>query len=124
MQGAAVVPPNRLFFGSVVTLPTDKVLPILTIIETGGLAPVYIQNSARPAYQQPAAQIVGRAGSYNTARLTAVAAYNAVLDIENELVNGVKYLYIRPLQEPFDLGPDDAGRARVAFNVLGYKARS
>jgi hypothetical protein len=34
------------------------------------------------------------------------------------------YLWIRPLQEPFDLGIDEKGRARVAFNVTTRKTPS
>ena len=35
-----------------------------------------------------------------------------------------QFLLITPLQEPFDLGMDDSGRAMYAFNVLAMKRPS
>jgi len=35
-----------------------------------------------------------------------------------------RYLSINPLQEPFDLGTDEKGRARVRFNILCEKTES
>ncbi len=35
-----------------------------------------------------------------------------------------RYLTIDPLQEPFDFGTDDAGRARSRFNILCEKTES
>lgn len=34
------------------------------------------------------------------------------------------YLGITPMQEPFDLGPDDSGRIMYAFNVVAMKRPS
>lgn len=36
----------------------------------------------------------------------------------------VQFLNIVPLQEPFDMGLDDAGRAQIVFNVLATKRPS
>lgn len=96
--------------------------PFLSIIETGGTAPDRTQGVAGNAYENPGAQFLARGASYTAARAMLVLAYNAVTGVQNQTVNGVWYVSIRPLQSQFiDLLSDEVGRARVAFNVLGNK---
>ncbi len=40
------------------------------------------------------------------------------------LINGVWYIEIRPLQEPFDMQIDDRNRQLYTFNLRGFKRPS
>jgi hypothetical protein len=77
---------GKVIFGSsLVTIPSGSG-PYVSIIENSGLAPLYIQNSASPAYQQPSAQIIVRAADYAVARTTARVAYDALAAVRNATV--------------------------------------
>lgn len=108
---------TNIFAGTAATIPTGAG-PYLSIIETPGLAPELVQNA--DSYRHPSVQILVRAKSPSAANTMARAAYNALRVIQNQTIGSTWYLSIRPRQEPFDLGVDDNGRARVAFNVLGH----
>jgi hypothetical protein len=101
-------------------LPSGE--PTVHIIETGGTSPDHTQNSAIiPAYIQPAAQITVRADAYEDARARAEEVYLA-LNIRNMFVNSGWYVWIKPLQEPFDGGVDETGsQIKVQFNVIAKK---
>lgn len=116
---------TNIFMSTKAAIPSG-VGPYLSLIETGGSGPDRTQNRVlRPAYQRPAAQIVARAASYPAARLMAQAAYNSLVKIRNQVILGVAYREVRPLQEPNDLlGLDAQGRATVVFNVIGDKRPS
>jgi hypothetical protein len=89
----------------------------LQIIETGGTAPLSVHNRTEaPGYLRPTAQVTARAGTYPLARALAKEAYEA-LYVTNIFINSGWYLFIRPLQEPFDGVTDERGQARVYFNV-------
>lgn len=130
LSGAGVgIPGVNMFASSQKTLPKGAG-PYLSVITTGGSGPENTHNyTTVPAYQIPGAQIVVRAdNSYPAAEAMARRAYNALFAISNEWIGsgvlsstGTWYRKIRPTQEPFDLGLDAEGRARVAFNVLGDK---
>lgn len=120
-----------LFVSNRATIPmlASGVSSTLSIVETSGSAPERTQNKVvKPAYIRPAAQFVARARDYDTARARAQAAYNAVVGIRNVWVYGPLvvgsgyYREITPLQEPFDMGMDDArGQARCGFNVIAIR---
>lgn len=99
--------------------------PFLSIIGTGGPAGERTQNLAGLAYNRPTAQIMSRAIDITAALDQLKTAFDACDVVLNQSINSVWYLEIRPLQSDFvDLGPDELGRARVAFNVLGFKRPS
>lgn len=92
----------------------------LVVIETPGPGSIGTHNSLeRPASLQPAAQITGRAKDYAPARAMAQLAYDALYLVRNRYVNSGWYLWMRPQQEPADLGTDPQGFVRVGFNVVG-----
>lgn len=128
-SGAGVgIPGVNMFATTAKTLPKGNG-PFLSVIPTGGSGPDNTHNyTTVPAYQIPGAQIVVRSNSYPAAEAMARRAYNACFATANEWIGsgvlsatGTWYRKIRPTQEPFDLGLDAEGRARVAFNVLGDK---
>lgn len=99
--------------------------PILSLIVTGGTGPDYIQNQLAPAYQRPGCQLTARAFDPAAAETMARMAYNALAGIRNTVVSGgVHYLSIKPMQEPFEIDQDEAGRSRYVFNVMADKVPS
>jgi hypothetical protein len=51
-----------------------------------------------------------------------MAAYNTLVKVRNQTLNGTWYLEIRGLQSvPIDLGLDENGYARVSINIVGIK---
>lgn len=112
---------TTMFISSKAAIPPG-VGPYLSIIDTGGSGVEYVQNQEAPAYELSSAQLVARAAATEDARVMARAAFDAVVSIVNEDVNGTWYLWIRPVQaKPYDIGLDLKDRLRYAFNVLGYK---
>jgi hypothetical protein len=120
---AAGVPAASIYLSSSAAIPTSGG-PYLSIIETGGRPSDRTHNAAGDAYHRPGAQLIARGPQYQQARNMLKTAYNACTVINNQQVNGTWYLAIRPLQNLNDLSPDSNGRARIAFNVLGYKRPS
>lgn len=118
---------TSLFWTSGAVLPAkSSVAPnlngFLTVQETGGAAPVLMHYSdTTPGYELPTAQIVARANASGPARVLIAAAWNIFVAKQNVFVNGTWYVYFRVAQSPFDLGPDDVGRTRFAFNVRAMK---
>ena len=93
----------------------------ISIKSTPGTSPENTHNSTtRPAYLQPGAQILVRADDWEEAETKALAAYSALYQVQNEFINSGWYKWIRPTQEPFDMGLDARGQQQqVAFNVIG-----
>lgn len=118
---AAGVPAASIFLSSAAVIPAGG--PWTSILETGGTTADRIQNAAGDGYQRPTAQLLTRAVGYAAARAQLMLFYNAITVVKNQTINGVWYVEIRPLQTGFiDLPPEEGtGRARVAFNVLGFK---
>ena len=112
---------TSLFLSSRTPIPTGAG-PYITLMETGGLAPLRVQNRTSAAILRPSAQIVVRATSYPVARMKAQAAYTSLDGVFNTTLNGVFYLKITARQEPTDTGLDESGgRVRVTFNVDAEK---
>src|SRR5688500_7791418 len=118
-------------YGSNMFVSTKAVLPAgtgpyLNMVVTSGKPPERTHNdqhtvSQKPSRQNPSAQLTVHAKDYAAARTMAWNAYYATTGRRNITVNGTFYEVIEPLQEPFDLGQDETGRARVAFNLMGKK---
>jgi len=115
---------KSIFIGSRTALPNGAG-PYLSLIETGGYLPIRTHNSTSvPAYQRPSFQIICRAATYPAARLMCQNAYDALAGVKNVVLSGTWYLEISPIQELMDLGLDETGRARVAFNIDVIKRHS
>jgi hypothetical protein len=113
--------PERLVYSTNAPIPTTG--DVLSFVVIPGFPPEYVHNDPLPLYEQPAAQIVARSKNYDTAMSMIMAARNLCAGVHDQVINGVRYVYLSPRQDPYDLPVDDAGRARVAFNVLAYKTR-
>lgn len=118
-QGVGTAGVNMLI--STKAAPPVGNAPQLLIIETGGTSSDYTQNLNGDAYENPGAQILVRGASFQAVRDMAEAAYAALTTVENQDLNGKWYLWIRGLQKFIDLGVDERGHIRLAFNILGKK---
>lgn len=111
-----------IFTGLKTTVPQ---LPVpsgsLHIVATGGTSPDETHNDVlTPAYTQPGAQITARASASQDAEAKARAAYAAVR-IRNQFVGSGWYLWVKPLQEPFELTQEDSDDSRWVFNVIARR---
>lgn len=122
--GVGVVTPaaNRsIFRGSNANVPVGDG-PYISIRDTGGSGPERIQNKRSSNFEYPGAQIIVRAADPDVAYVRAKAAFNAVMEVINQTVNGTFYLNIKPMQEPVDSGLDDTNkRTQFVFNVIAMK---
>lgn len=115
-------PGTSLFAGSQAVLPAGDG-PFTRIIEYGGQPAIRAMRGTVVA-EQPRAQVCAHARTYAAARAKAEAAYKACLhanDAGPVALSGTIYLGLTPLQPPFDLGPDENGRAQVAWNLEALK---
>lgn len=120
-HGVGVLGQN-IFKSSSAVIPTGEG-PYMTIAETGGTAPIRVQNGVR-LLQCPTAQILVVAKTHVASRDMSRAAY-AVLDgVFNTVVDGCFYVKITSRQEPTDMGLDEMNRARVVFNIDAEKSPS
>lgn len=113
-----------IFVGSKSIIPAGDG-PFVSLAETGGAGEEGTHNLSPVtfAYVRPSAQVVCRARDYLDARQKAEDCFLA-LNFVNQFVAGTWYRILGPKQEPFDLGVDDAGRARVVFNIECVKRLS
>lgn len=101
----------------------DGTATITMVRETGSFGIVRTQDVRGAAYEQPTAQLVVRAATVALARAKAQDAYDALF-ITNRAVLGTWYCYVLPMQPPFDMSKDAAGRPRYGFNFRAYKRPS
>jgi hypothetical protein len=116
----------NIFLGSgAVIPPLPAAGPFMSITETGGSAPLRIQNVTGAHVQRPTAQIMVRAASYSAARAMAKAAYDALDGIWNTTLSGTFYQKITARQEPTDIGLEEGTTRRmIAFNIEAQKQPS
>jgi hypothetical protein len=92
--------------------------PYLTIVETGGVAPMRRHDDGNnPAYRRPSVQLMVRAQTYTAARTMLVSAFNALLAMQGMTVNGTFYVLVTPKQDITDLGLEPGtNRPRLVVN--------
>lgn len=122
-QGVGVVG-STIFKGSKARLPSldepNGEGPFITLIETGGMQPLFVHNYNAPHVSRPTAQVGVRAINYLAARNKSKAAWDA-LHIWRTAISGVMYMKIIARQEPTDAGLDAVGRVMIVFNVEADK---
>lgn len=116
-------------FGSNIILGSKGVIPdgdgpLLSVIETGGTAPLRIHNEATAHVQRPSAQILVRGKNYVATRTMAKNAYLALDGVFNTMLGTTFYQKIVAMQEPTDIGLDSKGRVMISFNIEAEKAFS
>ena len=114
---------TNIFVSSKATIPAGSG-PYMTLIETGGIAPIRTHSDgAVPAYQRPQVQVMARAASYAAAKAMVENAYASLVALQGATVGLDVIIQMTPIQEPFDLGVDEANRARVVVNFAVLKRR-
>lgn len=116
-------------FGSNIILGSKGVIPdgdgpLLSVIETGGTAPLRIHNETGAHVQRPSALILVRGKNYVATRSMAKNAYLALDGIFNTSLSGTFYQKVMAMQEPTDMGLDPKGRVMISFNIEVEKAFS
>lgn len=114
-----------------------NVLPDVTtgrcvaVFETPGLPAVEKFSGVLPAMTRPRAQIVVRStkpsggsgiGGSSGTRSLAQDMWEICVGITNQSVNSNTYQRVAPLQDPFFLRRDEAGRAVFVFNVEALRS--
>jgi hypothetical protein len=113
-----------IFKGAKAVIPTGDG-PYISLIVTPGLTPEGTHNlTSVPAYVRPSAQVVVRAKQSDVAEARARALWELLYPVRDRLVNGTWWRSVTLVQEPFDLGLDDVGRPRWAFNMSVVKRLS
>lgn len=118
-----------LFLSRMAKIPTvtggARIAPITTIRETGGASPDYIQNSLKPHYLKPGAQITTRATRYVDARAVVQSCFDLLGSVWNRQIGSAFYLHITPTHDPSDdLGMDGSGLATCVLNFTALKGPS
>jgi hypothetical protein len=94
------------------------------IADTGGTSPERIHNlTIKPGYLNTTAQVTSRGATYEAAEALAWEAWYALFAVRNRFVGSGDiqpwYMWIKPLQNPTDLGVDGVGNIKVGFNIEG-----
>lgn len=112
---------TNIFLSTKAVLPTGDG-PYLSITEVPGLDVKRTQNSvAEPAYRRPGIQFIARAVKYSEAKTMIDSVYDVLAAVHNQFLDGVWYLWIRPVEEPYDNGNDTNGRICLVFHAVAYK---
>lgn len=122
-QGVGVAN-TSIFVGPNASIPTEADGPFMSLIETGGMAPLNV-HTRLTGYQRPSMQLLVRGADPTAVRVMLKLAYDALLLVRNTVLSGTEYLRITADQEPFSLTPEGGtGRARMAFNIRALKQPS
>lgn len=117
------IPTAKITIGSSFKMPAEG--EFLSLIVTGGLAPQYVHNSrGTPAYVQPGMQLLARSKNAVDAEALIHQAYDIICPVRDTLLGTTLYLFIKPVQEPFDMGLDANTRSCWAFNIRTLKRPS
>lgn len=108
---------TTLFQGTGADIPNSGTIIIVT--ETGGPGPMETQNAG--SIKQPSFQVVAQSNDPRLVGPKIDAAYLALGGsdqyIRNVSIDGIFWLWIKPMSEPFVLPPNANGNSRAAFNV-------
>lgn len=99
---------------------------VTALYESPGRAPVETMGApGLPPVILPRVQVQARGsrgvGGYDVARARIRLVYDTLTLLTNTTVNGVYYLRVMPLQEPFFLNRDDVERVVFALNFEVYR---
>jgi len=91
----------------------------VVLYEYSGYSPINTFGTGTPTIEQPHLHILVRGVNYDTASSTASAVFHALHRLVG-VINHTRYLYVKALQSPYDVGPDERGRPRLVckFRVI------
>jgi hypothetical protein len=97
---------------------------ITALVETPGFPATYVHDVVSPSREGNVVQVLTRGAPYDyaAARTWAQDIWVALGSIRNQALSGTFYLGVMPIQSPFKLRDDDAGRPLMSFQVRCDKA--
>jgi len=106
---------NDLFAGTRPEEPDQ----VLTVWEYPGMAPEYQNDGAStgPVRERPQLQVMGRGKDYESVRAMVQSAWIALGRVTNQVINGTRYIEIRPSSSPALIGRDSNDRVLIGFNA-------
>lgn len=119
-QGVGTVGVN-LFAGGMPDQPDEA----LAVIPYYGRQP-QLERGATPdvGIEYPRAQILARANHPRRALELAERPYRVLARLANRRLSGTWYVGVVPLQSPYSVGRDEAGRYLAGFNIEAMKGPS
>jgi len=90
------------------------------VYATQGVAPMDAMGSRAVVVEQPTVHVLIRGATGALAEAKANAVLRALHKFSGT-INTTRYLFIRALQSPFDVGPDEKGRPRYVVNFRAVK---
>ena len=89
------------------------------VIQGEGDMPEYIQENMDIEIEHPSLQILSRSLNPRTAETVLDGPYRELMRIRNQIIEGTRYISIRPTMTPSVVDRDDNGRfiARCDFEV-------
>jgi len=92
---------------------------LMVLIDYAGDTPEWVQDKQKVDTENPRVQVAVRGTQPEEVRLRAEQAYQTLMTIENEVINGTRYLWCQPVDTPSIIGRDESGRhlATVNFRV-------
>jgi len=99
---------------------------VLALIPVPGLPPLRVQDGFDTSIEQPVVQVLVRGTPYGSqaAMARATLAYAALGAISNQILSGIAYLGVYPMQNPWVLRVDTQSRPYFVFSVRCAKAAS
>jgi hypothetical protein len=105
-------PGNNLFAHEWPDTPTEAV----RITNYEGKAPE--ETFGNPVWKRnPRVQITFRGTRIDVVLKRAEAVFKFLSGVKDQTINGTKYSRIKPVGEPFEIGPDTSDREQVTLNV-------
>lgn len=95
----------------------------VTIYEYAGMMPIDTMGGITKTVEQPTVHVLVRGDTYAAAATLARSVFQALHRMKGT-INSVRYLHVRALQSPFDVGPDERGRPRLVCNYRIMKELS
>ena len=117
-SGIGLTNGTNLFAGTLPDSPDSAV----AVYETGGIFPLHTMNvsAGKAVAERPRVQIVSRGMRYQAARQTAHLISQTLDGLNNDVINGNRYLQITAVSSPAAMGLDASGRIRLtqSFDII------
>lgn len=97
----------------------DKPDDLVTVAEYSSDDPMFTQDQLAADHERPRVQVSARSLRPEDGRLVAERAYQILMEIHNEVINGTRYFWCRPVDSPAMVGRDENGRfvSTVNFRI-------
>lgn len=94
----------------------DKPDDLVTVAEYTSDEPQWIQDSETVDVENTRVQVAARSMRPETGRLVAERAYQLLMTVKGQTINGTRYLWCRPADAPGMVGRDENGRFLSVVN--------